>query len=249
MTHIFSKLFALISTSLGVISVLALTVSMTGLYPSLSVDAEPTRSPSAALAINLGLLALFGLQHSGMARASFKHKLKHWLPRTPERSIYVFASGLMTFLILFTWQPIAGVVWSFSSGPANWLLWSGFGLGQLFLLAALLALDPFELLGLRQVGLLPAREDTFKLSWLHRRVRHPIYTGFLLVFWMTPTMTLGHLLFAVGMSAYIRVGIFYEEKDLLNRFPEDYLRYKEHVPMLLPRLSAWKPKIKSSDNS
>lgn len=238
MTHLFSKLFALIATSLGVMSVLALTVSMTRLYPSFSVDAEPTSSPSVALAIDLGLLALFGLQHSGMARSSFKQKLKHWLPMVPERSIYVFASGLMTFLILFTWQPIAGVIWSFSSGPANWLLWSGFGLGQLFLLAALLALDPFELLGLRQVGLLPAREDTFKLSWLHRRVRHPIYTGFILIFWMTPTMTAGHLLFSAGMTLYIRVGIYFEERDLLNRFPDEYKRYKSEVPMLLPRFTA-----------
>ena len=241
MTHVFTKVFALVATLLGVMSVLALTVSMTGLYPNLSVDAEPTGSPLYALIIDLGLLALFGLQHSGMARVSFKQKLKHWLPAAPERSIYVFASAFVTCLILFAWQPIGGDIWNVNSGPANWLLWSGFALGQLFLLAALLALYPCELLGLRQAGFLPACEDTFKLSWLHRRVRHPIYTGFLLIFWMTPTMTVGHLIFAVGMTLYIRIGIFYEERDLLNRFNHDYGRYKSAVPMLLPRLSPWNP--------
>ena len=106
------------------------------------------------------------------------------------------------------------------------------------LLAAFIAIDPLELLGLRQSGWAKPSNDPFRLSWLHRRVRHPIYTGFILIFWMTPTMTAGHLLFSAGMTLYIRVGIYFEERDLLNRFPDEYKRYKSEVPMLLPRFTA-----------
>ena len=153
----------------------------------------------------------------------------------PERSIYVFASGLTTFLILFTWQPIAGVIWSFSSGPANWLLWSGFGLGQLFLLAALLALDPFELLGLRQVGLLPAREDTFKLSWLHRRVRHPIYTAVItgMAGIALRTRTPVAIGLAVALAGFLSLKATWEERHLRSGFP-GYDEYARSTPMFLP---------------
>ena len=244
------RAFAIAAIVIALGSVLLLALFLSGLEPRVSIRTTSASTfDVGALLQNIGLLALFGLQHSGMARSSFKAKLKSRVPQVPERNLYVASSGLVTLAIVFFWQPINTPVWEASSQIGSWLLWGGYLSGLVILLAGFIAIDPLELMGLRQSGWAKPSQQSFRLSWLHQRVRHPIYTGFLLVFWMTPTMTLGHLLFAVGMSAYIRVGIFYEEKDLLNRFPEDYLRYKRHVPMLLPQLSAWKPKTKSSDNS
>lgn len=203
-----------------------------------TVDAGPAASPGVAIAVNLGLILLFGLQHSVMARQGFKERWTRIVPEHLERSAYVLAASLALALLFWAWRPMPGVVWSLS-GPWAAIVWAVFALGWVVVVAATLLIDPEELSGLRQVAARyadePAEPVPFQTPGLYRYVRHPLYLGLLLAFWATPEMTIGHLLFAAGATAYILVGIRYEERDLLRRFGNDYARYRQRVPMLFPR--------------
>jgi protein-S-isoprenylcysteine O-methyltransferase Ste14 len=204
-----------------------------------SVDIGPGASWAQALAIDLLLLALFGLQHSVMARRSFKLWWTRVVPTAVERSTYVVATCIVLALMYRFWLPIeAPVVWQVHGGALVALLWSLFGLGWLLVLLSTFLINHFELFGLQQVftrltgRAMPATQ--FRTPLLYRYVRHPLYVGLLLSLWAAPTMTAGHLLFAVGLSAYILIGIAFEERDLLEQFGEHYRRYRAEVGMLLP---------------
>jgi len=196
-----------------------------------------------ALLVNLLLLGLFAVQHSVMARRSFKRWWARIVPPAMERSTYVLAASLALALILWQWRPIPEpVVWNVESRTGANLLWAVFWLGWAVMLLSTFLINHFELFGLRQVyARLAGRElpePAFRTPLLYRYVRHPLYLGLLLGFWAAPVMTAGHLLFSIGCTGYILVGIWFEERDLIARFGDQYRRYRNQVGMLLPRRRA-----------
>ncbi|MBX3619696.1 MAG: isoprenylcysteine carboxylmethyltransferase family protein [Rhizobacter sp.] len=204
-----------------------------------SVDAGAAAPWGQALGVDLLLLALFGLQHSVMARRGFKRWWTRVVPPAVERSTYVVATCAVLALMFRFWRPIeAPVVWRVQHEAAVLLLWAVFALGWGLVLVSTFLINHFELFGLQQVFARLVRreppEARFRTPLLYRYVRHPLYLGLLLSFWAVPVMTAGHLLFAAGMSAYILVGIAFEERDLLAQFGERYRRYRAEVGMLLP---------------
>jgi methanethiol S-methyltransferase len=192
-----------------------------------------------ALTINVVLLGIFALQHSVMARPSFKRWWTRIVPEFIERSTYVlFATAALT-LLCWQWRPIPDpIIWAVRDPAVATLLWVDFWFGWALLLLSTFLINHFELFGLRQViGRLrgwPSPKPAFKTPFLYKRVRHPIYLGFLLAFWSTPTMTAGHLLFAVATTGYILIGIYLEERDLVALFGDQYRRYRRQVGMLIP---------------
>ena len=204
-----------------------------------SIDTGPSSPIGQALIVNLLLLGMFAVQHSTMARRSFKAWWTRIVPPAVERSTFVLASTLALALLLWQWRPIAEpVVWNVHNALTVKLIWVVFWLGWAVLFASSFLINHFELFGLSQVvanltgSRLPAPE--FRTPLFYRYVRHPLYLGFLLGFWATPVMTAGHLLFAIGCTGYILVGIWFEERDLVGQFGERYLRYRQQVPMLVP---------------
>jgi protein-S-isoprenylcysteine O-methyltransferase Ste14 len=190
------------------------------------------------LVIDLLLLGLFAVQHSVMARPGFKKWWTKSVPRSVERTTYVLLASLALLLLFWQWQPIRQPVWSMTDPASVIIMQTVFWLGFAVALVSTCLINHFELFGLRQVyarmrgHVLPA--PVFRSPLLYKYVRHPIYLGFLLAFWATPLMTAGHLLFAVGTSCYILIGIYFEERDLVAQFGDQYRRYREQVSMLLP---------------
>jgi protein-S-isoprenylcysteine O-methyltransferase Ste14 len=203
-----------------------------------TIDSAPSAAMPEAIVINLVLLALFAVQHSVMARPGFKAVWTRIIPRSVERSTYVLMASLLLALICWKWQAIPTVVWDITSPVFRALLLAMFALGWLILLLSTFMINHFDLFGLRQVYLrlrgLEYTPLTFKERALYRLVRHPIYLGFVIAFWSTPHMSLGHLIFAIATTGYIFVGIFFEERDLMKYHAVEYGAYRARVPMLLP---------------
>jgi protein-S-isoprenylcysteine O-methyltransferase Ste14 len=204
-----------------------------------SIDTGAITTPVAAAVVNLALLVLFGLQHSIMARRSFKRWWTRFIPAAIERSTYVLAATLALALLLWQWRPIPHpIIWTVTNETLASAMTALFWAGWLLLLVSTFLINHFELFGLRQVfARLMDREipeQEFRTPLVYRYVRHPIYLGFLLAFWSAPVMTAGHLLFAVGATGYVLVGIWFEERDLLEQFGAEYRRYRAQVGMLLP---------------
>jgi protein-S-isoprenylcysteine O-methyltransferase Ste14 len=205
-----------------------------------SIDIAAGAAPSAeALIVNVLLLGLFALQHSVMARPAFKRWWTKAIPAAVERSTYVLFASLALILLFAQWRPISAPIWSVHHPLGVMALTAIFWLGWTLVLISTFLIDHFELFGLKQVfARLAGRKlppPTFKTPLFYRRIRHPIYLGFLLAFWATPTMTAGHLLFTLAISGYILTGIWLEERDLIEQFGDQYRRYREQVGMLLPR--------------
>ena len=202
-----------------------------------SLDSAPTAPLGTALLINLGLLGLFAVQHSVMARPAFKRQLLRLIPQATERSTYVLVSSLALILLFWQWSPLGGVIWDVQDSTARAALYGLFGFGFVLVLVATLLINHLDLFGLRQVWLnLRGREYTslnFVTPGPYRLIRHPLYLGWLFAFWATPTMTVTHLLFAVMTTAYIFVAIQLEERDLIEAHPQ-YVEYKRRVPMMIP---------------
>lgn len=203
-----------------------------------AIDSSPSVYMPEALVINLILLGLFAMQHSVMARPGFKAVWTRLVPRVAERSTYVLISSLLLGLICWKWQAIPAVVWDVSSPILKTLLLALFASGWLILLLSTFMINHFDLFGLRQVFLRLRGLDYTPLNFteraLYRFVRHPIYLGFVIAFWATPHMSVGHLLFSIGTTGYILVGIYFEERDLMKSHGTEYGAYRARVPMLLP---------------
>ena len=204
-----------------------------------SIDVGGATNLSEAIVVNLLLMSLFAIQHSVMARPSFKRWMAKFLPMACQRSTYVLLSSLILLLLFWQWRPIPTPVWQ-TSGIAAWLLTGIHWLGWLIAFASTHMIDHFDLFGLRQAFVAfrgtEITGQSFRTPLLYRIVRHPLMLGFLLAFWATPEMTVGHLLFAIANTAYILVGLQFEERDLIAEFGATYQEYRRRVPMLLPRL-------------
>jgi len=193
-----------------------------------------------ALAVDLLLLVAFAVQHSVMARSSFKAWWTRWIPAAAERSTYTLATGLVILPMLLFWQPMPALVWSVQAPPARFLLLAIAVAGWSYLFVASFAINHFELFGLEQVyQALRARPVTpapFRVRWMYRFDRHPIMTGLLIGMWVTPTMTVGHLLFAAGCTVYISIGVFFEQRSLQRQLGRPYEEYCERVRSIVPTL-------------
>jgi len=205
-----------------------------------TIDAARTGPMATAVAVDIALVALFGIQHSVMARRGFKARWTRIVPEPIERSTYVLLASLVLILLFGCWYALPATVWAVENGIGAGILWALFASGWAIVLLSTFLLNHFELFGLQQAWF-ALRERAAAVPQLHQPlfykiVRHPLYAGFFIAFWATPRMSVGHLLFAVGMSAYMLIAIRFEERDLIATFGGDYVAYRERVGMLVPRL-------------
>ncbi|CAL74643.1 conserved hypothetical protein; putative membrane protein [Bradyrhizobium sp. ORS 278] len=235
-------IYAIASYALFLVS-FAWALGFIGNYGQLAaktIDSGGAAGPLAeSIVVDVLLLALFALQHSVMARPAFKRWWTTLIPAATERSTYVLLSSLVLLLLLWQWRPIATPIWRVD-GLAGQVLTGIQWLGWLVALSSTYMIDHFGLFGLRQgffaLRGTPVPGQTFRTPLLYRLVRHPLMLGFLLAFWATPEMSVGHLLFAALSTGYILIGSRLEERDLVAEFGEIYEHYRQQVPMLLPRL-------------
>jgi protein-S-isoprenylcysteine O-methyltransferase Ste14 len=215
-------------------------IAFTGNLPMVpkTIDSGAAGPLVPALIVNTLLLGVFAIQHSVMARPGFKRWWTNFVPHAVERSTYVLFASAALVLLFWQWQPILTPVWTITDRVGVFLMQAVFWLGFGVVLLSTFLINHFELFGLRQVW---ARlmghtipEPQFRTPFLYKRVRHPLYLGFVLAFWATPVMTLGHLLFAVMTTVYILIAIWFEERDLVDLFGDQYRRYREQVSMLIP---------------
>jgi protein-S-isoprenylcysteine O-methyltransferase Ste14 len=221
-----------------VLSILYAIGFVTGLVVPKDIDMGEVAPRGEALAIDLALMLLFAVQHSVMARKSFKAWWTQYVPTQVERSTYVLLASLCLLLLFWQWRPIPAIVWHVEEPNAAAAVVAISLLGWVIVFTSTFLIDHFELFGLHQVTAnltgrhMPA--PRFRTPLAYKFVRHPLYLGFIIAFWAAPTMTAGHLLFAAVTTAYIFVGISFEERDLTELFGDEYRRYKARVSMLIP---------------
>lgn len=191
-----------------------------------------------AVAVDLALIAIFGIQHSVMARPGFKKRWTRFIPEPMERSVFVFFASSCLLVLFREWRPVADSVWYFPAGPFGTALSFLFWIGWMIALISSFLINHFDLFGLRQVYLYLRGIDYTPVAFRHpafyKYVRHPLMLGFLIAFWATPRMSVGHLIFSLGMTVYIFIGIALEERDLLKKFGEAYEEYRRQVSMIIP---------------
>lgn len=204
-----------------------------------SIDSGTEQPLVTSVIVNLLLLTLFAVQHSVMARPGFKRWWTQFVSKHVERSIFVLLASLVLLLLFWQWRPMTGLVWSVDNTAGRIALQALFATGWLIVLLSTFMINHFDLFGLRQVYLygrgIEGRELNFTTRAFYKFVRHPIMLGFIIAFWATPVMTVGHLLFASVTTAYILVAIQFEERDLVDSHGETYERYKRSVGMLIPK--------------
>ena len=218
-----------------------------GFLTPTSLDGVPTSTLGHALTVDLALLGAFAVQHSGMARPAFKTWWKRFVPEAAERSTYVLFSSLALVALYILWEPIGGVIWSAAYGVVRNSIIGLYLLGWLLLLYTTFLIDHFDLFGLKQVWRRlfnkTYRAPVFRTPSLYKVVRHPLYIGWLTIFWAAPTMTVAHLIFALATTAYILIAIRFEERDLESAFGTTYADYRARTPMLIPRLWSRSAKV------
>jgi methanethiol S-methyltransferase len=238
MERIIGFLYGLVAYLVFLVAFLYAIGFVTGLGVPKTIDTGPAGPAGQAFVIDILLMSLFAVQHSVMARQPFKRWWTQFVPHVVERSTYVLLASLVLILLYWQWRPIPTIVWEITN-PQIAMAVLGLSLaGWLLVLVSTFVINHFELFGLQQVVInlsgQTATEPHFKTPSLYKVVRHPIYLGFIIAFWAAPVMTVGHLLFAAVTTAYIFVGIFLEERDLVELFGDDYRRYRERVAALIP---------------
>lgn len=240
MARLLILVYGVVSYLIGVAGLVAIIVTLAGLMPWGFLLESPS-SASQPIIWNLALVFLWGLIHTGMARQGFKDVLCKLIPEPAERSTYVLIAGITSVALVGYWQQIPGQVWLVTAPAAVMLLWALFWIGWVFCLAATFAINHFDLFGLRQVFLnfrqQPKPPLNFVKRAMYRYVRHPIQTGVVIGVWATPNMTMTHVVLSVGFTAYIIVGLWFEERDLVASIGQDYVDYKEETGKLFPRLT------------
>jgi protein-S-isoprenylcysteine O-methyltransferase Ste14 len=207
-------------------------------FMPLTVDKGREGPLAFALVVNVALIALFGIQHSVMARPGFKAGWTKIVPAPIERSFYLLATVIVLGIMFHFWHPVEGTIWSVQNETSRMVIWGVFWLGWAILLLSTFLLNHFELFGLQQAWFnltgKQAAEPQMRTPLFYKLVRHPLYTGFFIGLWATPDMTYSHALLAAGFTIYIMVGIVYEERDLLDLFGEQYAEYRKRVGAFLP---------------
>lgn len=211
---------------------------VSGLVVPKTIDTGPESGLFEAIVVNLILMSLFAVQHSVMARKSFKHWRTRFIPRSVERSTYVLRASLALLLLFWQWRPMPAIVWNIQEPDMAMAIATVSFVGWVIVFTSTFMINHFELFGLHQVASNLAGSEmptpVFRTPFFYRFVRHPIYLGFIIAFWAAPMMSAGHLLFAAVTTAYILVGIKLEERDLIDMFGDQYRRYRERVSMLFP---------------
>jgi protein-S-isoprenylcysteine O-methyltransferase Ste14 len=238
-------LYGVVCYAIFFVTFLYLVGFIGNLFVPKGIDDGTAGSAGLAVLVNVLLVGLFGLQHTVMARPGFKRSWTRIVPEPIERSTYVLLTSLLLMLLMWQWRPIPGVVWSVGGAGESVLRGLFFG-GVGLVLYATFLIDHFDLFGLRQVFLyLRGREyrhPPFATPALYRMIRHPLYVGWFLTFWVTPEMTVGHLLFAITMSGCILVAMPFEERDLMDILGDPYRRYRASTPAFIPGLKGRRPR-------
>ncbi len=205
-----------------------------------SIDQPSGPRLTQAMAVDVMLILLFGLQHSIMARPGFKKWLTRIVPEPIERSTYLFASVAALVVLVWQWRPISQPIWNIEQPFVRGLIWGLFMIGWAMVPVISLMINHFDLFGLRQVWLYfqgkPYEPLAFRTPWFYSRVRHPLYVAWAVAFWATPTMSIGHALLAAGLTTYMLIAVVFEEADLVNHFGSKYAEYKRRVPAFVPRM-------------
>jgi methanethiol S-methyltransferase len=247
MSKIIAFLYGLISYLVFFGTILYAIGFVTGLVVPKTIDTGVAGSIGEAFVVNLLLMSLFAVQHSVMARKQFKQWWTQFVPKPVERSTYVLLASLALVLLFWQWQAMPAVVWQITNPQITGALTGVSMIGWVLVFTSTFLINHFELFGLHQVvnNLAGRGMDVprFKTPVLYKIVRHPIYLGFIIAFWVAPVMSIGHLLFAAVTTAYIFVGIFLEERDLVEMFGDEYRRYRERVGMVIP---FWRPSPKDA---
>lgn len=238
MARLTALLYGLASYTIFFVVFLYAICFVSGIAVPKTIDNGVPAPTMGALVIDLLLMSLFAIQHSVMARPQFKRWWTRFVPKAVERSTYVLLASLALALLFWQWRPLPFVVWHIGDPRVAKAVMGLSFAGWLIVLSSTFLINHFELFGLNQVANnlagKPMPDPRFRTPLYYRLVRHPIYLGFVIAFWAAPTMTLGHLLFAAVTTMYIVVGILLEERDLIEMFGDEYRRYRERVPMLVP---------------
>jgi protein-S-isoprenylcysteine O-methyltransferase Ste14 len=234
-------IYSVLSYLFAFASIIYWILSVSNLIPEISIDGIPTVPISQAILTNVLLITILGLQHSIMARKSFKKFITRFIPEAMERSTFVLMSGATLTMLVYYWQPVGGIIWSFESGSfAFYTMYALFLGGWAIMFISSFLINHFDLFGLRQGYLTlvgkPYTPLQFKVWSLYKYTRHPLYFGCILGVWATPHMTVTHLFFAILITTYFVIGALFEEKDLIRDFGDKYRHYMGKTSMIIPFL-------------
>ena len=231
--------YGLLAYNIGTVGLFWLILAMGGIAP-VGISSLQTNSMSSALLVNIGLIVLFGIQHSVMARPSFKKWLTQFIPEAAERATFMLMSGIVTISAIYFWQTLPGTIWSVESSSGQIMLWALYAIGWTYLLMSTFVTNHFELMGLRQVYLYfmnkPYSTLSFTRKYMYRYSRHPMMLGILIGMWAIPEMSVSHFAMASMLTLYMIIGVYFEEQSLVEDFGETYRNYKKEIAALIPNI-------------